>query len=111
MTKYTEINGKRFETHYSCVAKELCRTHKALYSGKDLLRCYGRPSDKKRAIYNEWREWFAKCDEVNYMEIVSHSRYAFTLGAIYGNPDTGETLGYVKITKSHNQLFLIPEND
>lgn len=106
--KFTEINGRRFETVKSVKAEELMRIHLKLYSGKTLYTAYRTPSAKKIAVYEGWREWLHNADEVEYFEVVSKSPYTFSLGAIYTNgyPDY-EPLGYIHITPAHNRLFLV----
>ena len=83
----------------------------ARYIGKDLDSFYGRPSDIKRAIYNEWRKWSSdsrldnNCDDsVEYMQIASANSMTFTIDAL-----VFDKYGFIKymlhITKAHNYAY------
>ena len=107
MTKYTEINGIYFETHKSKHAQNMIYCHLKHYSNKDLYNHYEKPSDLKIAIYNEWLDWYLENDSsLAFFEVTNASIFQFTIGCILLN-DKNEYIGYIRITKEHNYLYLI----
>ena len=107
MTKYTNINGMNFITIHSGKTESMINEHFNRYKGRDLMQVYGKCSKEKKDVYYKWREWLQKTDEVTDFDIISASRYTFTLGAIYR--DVNNTpIGYIRITKGYNRLYLIP---
>lgn len=81
------------------------------YTGKDLDSFYGKSSDIKRAIYNNWRKWASEShlndntdDTVEYMQVASANCMTFTIDAL-----VFDKYGFIKymlhITKSHNYAY------
>lgn len=101
---YKTINGENFETVHSKYANLMIANHLNSYSGKTLDYYYQNPSNIKRGIYADWRDWYCNTDEVQYMEVISGNTFAFSLGAIY---DDGNDTGFIHITKCHNMLYLV----
>lgn len=104
MKKEIEINGEMFEIIRSKYTPELIENHWKNYSGKTLDNFYQKPSEIKKAIYADWREW-ASDPCIWAFEVISGSHFCFSLGAILKN-DKGYDIGYIKITKAHNYLYL-----
>ena len=102
MTKYTTINGVEFETYKSKYTQGLIDNHKT----KTLWQCYEKPSKIKESIYYDWLEWFEQTDNVYEFGITSSCWNNFTLGGIVFDKETGEDIGYIRITKCHNRLYL-----
>ena len=81
------------------------------YTCKSLMNFYSKPSDTKRAIYNEWRKWSSESlldnnsnDSVEYMQVASANYQPFTIDALVFDKH-----GFIKymlhITKSHNYAY------
>lgn len=104
MTKYTEINGEQFEVIRSKKTDDFFHWHISHEIAHTLEECYSRPSDAKRAIFEEWREWAVDSWPVVYQfGITSYNTFMFTLGALYDG-ELGD--GYIQITPAHNRLYL-----
>lgn len=104
MKKQMEINGEMFEIIRSKYTPELIDRHWKNYSGKTLDYYYQKPSKIKKAIYADWRDWSSDpC--IWAFEVISGSCFTFSLGAILKN-EHGNDIGYIKIIKSHNYLYL-----
>lgn len=104
MTKFMEINGEMFEVIKSKYTPELIERHWKYYSGRTLDHYYQKPSAIKKAIFEEWRDWSSDpC--VWAFEVISGSHFFFSLGAILKN-EHGYDIGYIKITKAHNYLYV-----
>lgn len=102
MTKFTTINGVDFETHKSKYA----RTNRIMHNPKRLEDCYDKPSKYKEGIYYEWMEWFDQTENVYSFGITSYNTFSFSLGGVLFDLETGEDIGYIRITKDHNKLYL-----
>lgn len=104
MRKQIEINGEMFEIIKSKYTTKLIENHWKNYSGKTLDYYYQKPSEIKKAIYSEWREWSSDLC-IWAFEVTSGNAFAFSLGAILKN-EHGNDIGYIRITKAHNYLYL-----
>ena len=104
MTKYTTINGVDFETYKSKVTKQ-----NIWHNPKRLDECYDRPSEYKIEIYYDWLDWFDQTENVYSFGITSYNIYQFTLGGVLFDLETGEDIGYIKITRDHNRLYLFKD--
>lgn len=107
MTKYTNINGIDFETHASKYAHIIINSILTDNGLHTLEQCYTKPSETKRAIYNEWREWYLSADNVVMFGIRSCNNFCFNLAGIVTDENTGEIIGVLNITKTKNELILI----
>lgn len=105
MTKTMTIGGERFEV-IRPRKFEPDAYHRDYRGRRTLLDYYDRPSDIKQAIWQEWLDWERDNPEVYDMRVTSASGFAFTIGAYYVDTETGEIIGYFKITKDHNRLYL-----
>ena len=104
MKKQMEINGKMFEVIKSKYTEKMIENHWKNYSSKTLDYYYQKPSEIKKEIYAYWRDWSSDpC--VWAFEVISGSCSCFSLGAILKN-EHGYDIGYIKITKAHNYLYL-----
>ena len=105
MTKYTDINGIDFETHKSKYTKSMIEKH--LNKPIKLLDdCYEKPSSTKRAIYNGIHRLFGNTKNITRLSVTSYNTFAFTMSALYLDEITGEIIGYIRITKDHNILYI-----
>lgn len=76
--KYITINNVQFQIKKApdeklvSLFKEL-----RLYNHRGLGECYGRPSERKKAIYNSWLKWAS--DHCNAFGVYSFNSHFFTL--------------------------------
>ena len=61
--------------------------------------CYGRPSQYKRAIFEDWQRWFIKHD--GWCSVASYNRMMFTLEGVL---KVGKQLYRAYITKTRQEL-------
>ena len=107
MTKYTNINGVDFETIKSSKTQNMIDYHMKYFMHRDLYFYYEKPSDIKREIYLKWLKWYLDRDNtVTFFEVINGSPFNFSIGAILLD-EYNEPIGYIKITKCHNYLYLI----
>lgn len=96
------INGIPFEVIRSRHTRD--RINKFIQAPrKTLYDAYDKPSKAKIEIYEDWRSWYCNSDDVYGLSVISYSTQTFTLGAIYCDDEID---GYIKITKSHNYLYI-----
>lgn len=105
MTKYTDICGIDFETHKSKHTKQMIENH-LNRPIKTLNNCYKKPSATKQTVYNGIRNLFGDCRQISRLSVTGHSCDFFTMGALYLDDETGEIIGYMKITKDRNYLYI-----
>lgn len=107
--KTLEIGGEVFEVIRSGKTEDMISYHGCDRRGrKTLYDFYDNPGAEKRSIWKDWQEWA----EQNYpvvhgMLVISASPWTFSIGAFYRDPETYEIIGYFKITKDHNRLYLL----
>lgn len=108
MTKYTTLCGVDFETIKSKKTQQMIDVHCERWPRySSLADCYDRPSDAKRAIYDEWMQWsYDMFPDVSQFGITSYNTFDFTLGGLLFDSDDN-LLGYIRITKAHNYLYLL----
>lgn len=104
MKKQIEINGEMFEIIRSKYTQNMIENHWKNYSGRTLDNFYQKPSEIKKAIYADWREWSSD-PQIWAFEVISGNWNNFSIGAIFRD-EHGNEIGYIKITKSHNYLYL-----
>lgn len=106
--KTMKINGEVFEVIRSKYTVDMIDHHGHDYLGRrSLYDFYDNPSRYKRGIWDEWLEWAAQSyPQVSNMYVTSATTFSFTIGAFYCDPETYEVIGYIKITKDHNCLYL-----
>ena len=104
MSKFIEINGETFEVIDT--AKDVDACHKDWRGRRTIWDFYNRPSDVKVNIYEMWMEWARRTDCVYDMRVTSASCFMFTLGAYYVDTGTDEIIGYFRITRDHNKLYI-----
>lgn len=105
MKKYVELNNETFEVK---------KVKGELYPMKEvrtLEDCYARPSDAKKAIYNDWFNWYLTVDsplyEIVNMSIQSYNVNMFTIRMDVFNVKTHEFIGYIYITKTRQEFWTI----
>ena len=71
---------------------------------RSIWDCYGRPSNTKVSIYEDWRNWFVRdCDTYNF-GICSRNCNFFSIEGVI---DVDGVLYYLYITRSHNRAYPI----
>jgi len=108
--KNTMINSKEFEVVTGEKAKQaiINRIERAnLYN--TIFDIYGRPSNTKISIYNDWMEWFYDINNkdgmhTSRMGCICGGSSTFSIGAKYTS-ETGEKI-YLYITKDHNKVVI-----
>lgn len=105
--KTLEIGGEFFEVIRSKHTDGYINYHLRNYDERDLFDFYENPSYIKQRIFNDWYDWFVDNSCVDKLEVIGGSCFTFSIGAIYCNPETYEILGYFRITKDHNRLYLL----
>ncbi len=107
MGKTMVIGGETFEVIRSRRTDDYVVWHTYDYfNRKTLYDFYKKPSQAKQDIWEYWLDWQRMNDCVDSMRVKSASCFTFTISAYYVDPDTYEIIGYFKITKSHNRLYL-----
>lgn len=80
----------------------------------DIEQAYRKPSKTKKSIWNYWKEWAANCYEEDFyicqLHVVSHNCDFFSIGAVILD-DCYELRGFLRITKSHNRMYLLDFED
>ena len=96
------LNGERFELD----TKETVSTSKNWYgvARRTVDDCYERPSSYKRAIFEDWWQWFNK--NGGYCGVASYNCMQFTIEGVVFDKDTQEEY-YCYITKAHNKCWKI----
>lgn len=104
MKRYIELNNKTFKVRY--------------FNGKlypitqvrTLTDCYARPSEDKKAIFQEWFNWYLSVDSADYqigkMTIQSYNTCMFTLRMDVFDIKTHEFIGCLYITKTRQEFWL-----
>lgn len=107
MARTEIIGGYCFEVIRSKHTDRMIEQHGYDYLNRtSLYDFYDNPSSYKIAIWDEWQEWYKNNDCVTNLAVIAGSTYAFTIGAFYIDPETLEILGYFRITRDHNYLYL-----
>lgn len=103
MAKTMVIGGEYFEVIHTSKFDDMDNRD---YCGRRTLwDYYENPSDIKEEIYAEWMQWECETPEVYDLRVTSASCFMFTLGGWYVDPETGEILGYIRITRDHNRVY------
>ena len=104
MKRYIELNNKTFKVK---------KAKDGLYPMKKvrtLTDCYASPSKVKKAIYNEWFNWYLSVDspvyEIVNMSIQSYNVNMFTIRIDVFDIKTHEFIGYLYITKTRNEFWI-----
>ena len=97
--KTLTINGKYFE-----IGKPITKMDLPSCSFKTVDDVYGRPSNRKRVIFQNWFDWFV----VNggYCGVSSHNCNFFTIDGLVIDNETSKQY-YCHITASHNRAYEI----
>lgn len=88
--KTLEIGGEVFEVIRSAKTENMITYHDCDYlNRKTLYDFYDNPSYYKERIWEDWREWQAQnWPMVSNMRVTGASRFIFSIGAIYSDPET-----------------------
>ena len=97
--KTIEINLETFE-----LGKPISKYDLPACSFQTVDDVYGRPSDTKRRIFNEWFYWFT--NNGGYCGVASHNCNFFTIDGIVIDKDTNKEY-YCHITAAHNRAYEI----
>lgn len=107
MEKYENIGGMYFEVIRSSKVDDMLNWHEDYRGRRTLYDFYDRPSATKKSIWEEWLDWAAhNYPMVSNMRVTGATCRTFSIGAYCCDPDTYEIVGYFKITKDHNRLYL-----
>ena len=104
MTKYKDINGKKFRVIRSKYTQGMIYSHQANVTLDDV---YGTYSYAKRCIEFDYRTWASETPEVMGIGVKSHNCFTFTMGAWYVDTETLEIIGYISITPAYDTLYLL----
>lgn len=102
--KYIELNNETFE-----VKKAKCELH-PMKEVRTLENCYARPSGIKKAIWNEWFNWYLSVESPKYqivnMSIESYNPKIFTIRMDVFTKKY-KFIGYIYITKTRQEFWTI----
>ena len=105
MKQYIKLNNESFEVKK--VKGELHPTTQV----RSLEDCYAKPSSVKRAIYNDWFNWYLTVDSPDYeivnMTIQSYNANMFTIRMDVFDTKTKEFIGYLDITKTRQEFWRV----
>ena len=93
-----EINGVDFELD----TKEVINNPVVFY--KSVYDVYGRCSDVKKSIWEDWANWFNSCNSFMY-GVTSHNCNFFTISGCVNAEDGNEY--FLVITASHNRAYKV----
>lgn len=97
--KTIEINMENFE-----LGKPMTMMEVPNITRRDVDDVYANPSQRKRAIYNEWFYWFHAND--GYCGVMSYNCNFFTINGIVTDKESGKRY-YCYITYAHNRAYEI----
>ncbi len=104
MKKYVKLNNETFEV------KEAKGDLHPMKEVRTLEDCYARPSAIKKAIWNEWFNWYLSVESTKYqivnMSIQSYNAHMFTLRCDVYNMNN-EFIGCIYITKTRQEFWTI----
>ena len=92
-----KINGERFEVNTVDVEIE-----NTLRGYGDIFDAYGRPSQIKISIWEDWENWFIENN--GYCTIVSRNCMFFSIAGYVTDKESKERY-YCYITASHNKAW------
>lgn len=105
MKRYIELNNETF------VVKKVKGELHPIKEVRTLDNCYAKPSDTKRAIYNEWFKWYLSVDspvyEIDNMTVHTYNVNMFTIRMDVFDRKTHEFIGYIYITKTRHEFWTI----
>ena len=93
MKKTLEINGVTFE-----LGKPVPEGH---WSDRTVYDCYGRPSDAKRAIWEDWASYILDTFRTATFGVASYNGFQFTIDGVV---DWEGQQYQLRISKAHNTL-------
>ena len=93
-----EINGEDFELDTKEIVKDPIVFYKSVYD------VYGRCSETKKRIWEEWADWFRDCNS-HMFGVTSHNSNFFTISGCVNWIDGNEY--FLVITASHNRAWKV----
>lgn len=104
MKRYIELNNETFKVrHYKGELHPITQV-------RTLTDCYARPSEAKKAIYQDWCNWYLSIDSSVYqivnMTIQSYNSCMFTIRMDVFDTKTHEFVGCLYITKTSQEFWL-----
>ena len=104
MKRYIELNNKTFKVrHFKGKLLPITQV-------RTLTDCYARPSEAKKAIFQEWFNWYMSVDSADYqivkMTIQSYNTWMFTIRMDVFDIKTHEFIGCLYITQTSNEFWL-----
>ena len=104
MKRYIELNNETFKVRH--FKGEL----HPLKEVRTLADCYAKPSEAKKAIYQDWFNWYLTVDSPVYqivnMTIQSYNMCMFTIRMDVFDTKTYEFIGCIYITKTSQEFWL-----
>lgn len=106
-----EINGINFEVTVPRKGTIVCIDRLARTSGLDLSSYYERPSEYKKAIYNDWFSWYIDTNdkqiaEIRYFGVSGANCMQFSLSFLV---EYNGKIYVAWITRDHNRLTFIED--
>ena len=105
MKQLVKLNNEFFELK-TLKHEPVCLEYKTLND------CYTKPSEAKRAIYDNWLEWRDELDahnsteyEFGLMTVLTYNTNVFTLGVEVYNK-IGELIGNLYISKTRQEFWI-----
>lgn len=103
MKRYIKLNNETFE-----VKKAKGELH-PMKEVRTLEDCYAKPSAIKKAIWNEWFNWYLSVESPEYqivnMSIQSYNVNMFTIRMDVFDPKN-RFIGYIYISKTRHEFWL-----
>ena len=104
MKQYVKLNNETFKVRHF---KGELHPLKAV---RTLADCYARPSEAKKAIYQDWFNWYLTVDNPDYqivnMTIQSYNTCMFTIRMDVFDTKTYTFIGCLYITKTSQEFWL-----
>jgi hypothetical protein len=103
MKRYIELNNETFKVrHFKGELHPITQV-------RTLTDCYARPSDIKKAIYNDWFNWYLTVDSPDYQivnyTIQSYNTCMFTIRMdVFDKTDN--FIGCLYISKTSQEFWL-----
>lgn len=104
MKRFITINGQEFELKKYRNGKIEDVISNMVSCSKMLDDCYGRPSERKKAIFDYWFRWYYENENMFGFGIRSYNTHIFTLQAYMMFTD--DIYGLVDITPTHNYVWV-----
>jgi len=110
--KTVNLGGVEFEVKDSRkypVTIDSVNDYMERFTGKDLDSFYGRCSETKKAIWNDWKVWIHENPNASHMQVSSANCMQFTIDALWFD-DEGYIEYSLHITRDHNYAYVVHRN-